>query len=58
MSVEARILDLAKEIIVSEDDGEIAVLAGELQDFIRIRLLHVREKRLLAPLTDCTGLRN
>ena len=52
MSLENRILDLAKEITACEDDGEIAVLADELRDLIRIRPLHVREKKLLAPLAQ------
>lgn len=45
MSVEDRIRQLAEQIILCQDDGKTALLAEELQDAIRERVIHIRKKR-------------
>lgn len=58
MSVEDRIRKLAEEIISSQDDGETAVLAEELLDAIRQRVIHLRMARGAIPLGQNTELFN
>lgn len=58
MSVEDRILQLAEDIIVCQDDGKTAVLAEELQDAIRQRVIHLRLKHGAVPLGPRTELFN
>jgi signal transduction histidine kinase len=50
MSVEDRIRQLADEIVACQDDGKTAVLAEELQDAIRERVIHLRAKLGAIPL--------
>ena len=50
MSLENRIRDLAEDIVVCEDDGKTAVLAEELQDAIRERIVQLRKKLRAIPL--------
>lgn len=58
MSVEDRIRKLAEEIIACQDDGQTAVLAEELQDAIRQRVIHLRTNRGAMPLGQRSGLFN
>jgi len=58
MSLENRILDLAEKITTSEDDGEIAVLAEELEALVCRRVAHLRKKHGLYPLGQYNGLSN
>lgn len=50
MSVEDRIRKLTEKVIACQDDGETAVLAEELQDAIRQRVILLRVKRGAIPL--------
>jgi len=50
MSVEDRIRKLADEIVACQDDGKTAVLAEELQDAIRERVIRLRAKLGAIPL--------
>ena len=58
MSLEDRIRKLTEEIISCQDDGQTAVLAEELRDAIRQRVIHLREKAGLIPLGRSIGLSN
>jgi len=50
MSIEDRIRKTVEEVLACEDDGKAAVLAEELLDALRLRVVHLREKRGLIPL--------
>ena len=50
MSLEDRIRKLSEDIIACEDDGKTAVLAEELQDAIRERVVQLRTKLGAMPL--------
>jgi hypothetical protein len=58
MSLEDRIRKLAEDIIACEDDGKTAVLAEELQDAIRDRVVQLRTKRGAMPLWQRSELAN
>jgi len=58
MSLEDRIRKLTEDIIASQDDGQTAVLAEELRDAIRQRVVHLREKAGLIPLGRINELSN
>jgi len=52
MSVEDRILVLAKEIIASDDDSRTALLTEELVDAVQLRVIDLRPKLMLVPLVQ------
>jgi len=58
MSLEDRIRKLTEDIIASQDDGQTAVLAEELRDAIRQRVVHLQEKAGLIPLGRINELSN
>ena len=58
MSLEDRIRHLVEDIIACEDDGKTAVLAEELQDAIRQRVIQLRTKRGAMPLWQRNELAN
>jgi hypothetical protein len=58
VSLEDRIRKLAEDIITCEDDGKTAVLAEELQDAIRDRVIHLRNKHGAMPLWQRSELAN
>jgi len=52
MSVEDRILVLAKEIIASDDDSRTALLTEELVDAVQLRVIDLRPKLMRVPLVQ------
>ena len=50
MSIEDRIRKIVEDVLACEDDGKVAVLAEELIDALRLRVVHLRAKRGLIPL--------
>jgi len=54
LSLEDRIRKLTEDIIACKNDGQTAVLAEELREAIRIRVVHLRAKSGLIPLGPCS----